>query len=91
MKRNVTIVWSDNGGVILQIGCKTLVFADLATALNEIEKYARDPEGAYERYAQMFGWPLVPRANEVEPCEPGEAVRTRSSGVGYMGGLGGNR
>lgn len=56
LPHRVVIIATDNGGYIVQVGCKTLVFADTPSMISELQRYLLSPEMVGKEYAAKHQW-----------------------------------
>ena len=62
----VSITASDNGGLIVMIGCVTMTYTDPDTLLQDLARYLRDPEEIEQQYRE-----ICLRGQPEQPTESG--------------------
>lgn len=72
----ITLTQVDNGGLIVQVGCKHLVFEDPLMAIRELGRLYEQPNSVIEEYSRKYGWPTEALVNRRE-----EAAAIAASGV----------
>ena len=60
----ITLMASDNGGVIVKIGCATAVFDGKDTLLDGLENYLSDPDHWEKEYNNLPGTGTITEATE---------------------------
>ncbi len=68
----IQIDGTDNGGFIVQVGCRRLTFTSRESLVDALREYLGDPQGVAERFAETFGWssdPIAPPvATAIQPA-----------------------
>lgn len=54
----VTLTQVDDNSIIVQVGCKTVVYNSHATLFNDIERYFIRPDETIAEFSMKFGWDL---------------------------------
>ena len=86
----LVITPTDNGGYIVQVGCKMLVFADTPSMIGELQRYLLSPEAVGNEYAEKHQWgPLVPPSSAMPLGAPLGALGRPIGGPYYTGRAGG--
>jgi hypothetical protein len=50
----ITIIFINGRGCIVQVGCKQIAFEDPNQAMKEINEYVLDPIAAYKKWIKIF-------------------------------------
>ena len=63
----IQIDGTDNGGFIVQVGCRRLTFTSRESLVDALREYLGNPQGVAERYAKTFEWSTDPVAVQPAP------------------------
>lgn len=55
----VTLTQVDDGTIITQVGCKTIVFTSPGTLVSALARYFTDPELTIKEFSETHGWALA--------------------------------
>ena len=66
----IQIDGTDNGGFIVQVGCRRLTFRSKESLVDALRGYLGDPQGVTERYAKTFEWGQVAPFPEAMATDP---------------------
>jgi hypothetical protein len=85
----VRLTQVDNGGLIVNVGCKTLVFTSVAIAMQELSLFFENPDATIDEYAKRYGWAREAPAPASPPTIGYEEARDARPREGSIVGLGG--